>query len=157
MLKHTLRVNGGLTTSELLNDLGGTSETITSLTNAAIDDDLIDHQAAHFVAGLLLGILRDDLAGHDQALGQNLALDLGNLGLHLNFLLLSGLGGSGGLVVLFGILAGGGLGVLLIILLRILATLGIILLSVRLRSFGCLNAILVIIIKIHFIIYDDDK
>ncbi len=151
MLKHTLRVNGGLTTSELLNDLGGTSETITSLTNAAIDDDLIDHQAAHFVAGLLLGILRDDLAGHDQALGQNLALDLGNLNLHLNFLLLSGLGGGGGgLVVLLGILASGGLGVLLIILLRILATLGIILLSVRLRSFGCLNAILIIIIKNSF-------
>ena len=44
--------DGGLS-AELLEDLSGTSQTITGLTNAAVNHDLLDDNLAHGVSGLL--------------------------------------------------------------------------------------------------------
>lgn len=105
----TLRVHGGLT-SELLKHLGSASKTITRLTDADVDDDLLNLDLAHLVLGLgLLGNLRLLL---EDGNGLRL-LDAGSVLLNgsggLGLLLRDGgsLGTSGGLSGTLGVLASG--------------------------------------------------
>lgn len=86
---HTPRVHGGLA-SQLLQNLGSASQTISGLTHANVHNDLLNLQTAHLVLRFLLldhSRLLQQLLGDDKASGLR---DLGGLrGLHLNLGLLS--------------------------------------------------------------------